>query len=265
MTFFLNPLITTSITVRMIRLAAVAFMAAHQMISVKMHWRKTAVVLVAIKSEIGVAETVLKQSKHQCNAGKMASIYTVMKSGERLDKIISEEGVIGFDMEGAGGVWDNVPCIMIKGVCDYADSHKNKTWRAYAAASGASAAKTFFEYWKPMPTEGRELYWMAPFERNPGFVGHQHEINKMENYISRYGPRKIAICELRKTQFALELTYRMRDEDSRCSIFWILCTSLESVEQAYMTIAEALGTRDVESAEAKKQVNKNLSQTNAGK
>ncbi len=28
-------------------------------------------------------------------------------------------------MEGAG-VWDEVPYIVIKGICDYADSHKNK-------------------------------------------------------------------------------------------------------------------------------------------
>lgn len=67
-----------------------------------------------------------------------------MKSGEYRDKVAVKEGVIGFEMEGAG-VWDNVLCVIIKGVCDYVDSHKNKRWQAYAAATGASAAKAFLE------------------------------------------------------------------------------------------------------------------------
>ena len=78
--------------------------------------------------------------------GPVASADTVMKSGQHRDEIVRKEKVIGFEMEGAG-VWDHVPCIIIKGVCDYADSHKNKLWQAYAAATGASATKAFLEYW----------------------------------------------------------------------------------------------------------------------
>ncbi|CBF80765.1 hypothetical protein AN8542.2 [Aspergillus nidulans FGSC A4] len=77
--------------------------------------------------------------------GPVASADTVMKSGQHRDEIVKTEKVIGFEMEGAG-VWENVPCIIIKGVCDYADSHKSKLWQAYAAATGASTAKAFLEY-----------------------------------------------------------------------------------------------------------------------
>jgi nucleoside phosphorylase len=77
-----------------------------------------------------------------------------MKSGQHRDEIVRTEQVIGFEMEGSG-VWDNVPCIIIKGVCDYADSHKNKLWQEYAAATGASAAKTFLEYWIPANSGGK--------------------------------------------------------------------------------------------------------------
>ncbi|KAJ6178145.1 hypothetical protein N7519_008606 [Penicillium mononematosum] len=80
--------------------------------------------------------------------GQVASADTVMKSGQHRDEIVRKENVIVFEMEGAG-VWDNVPCVIIKGVCDYADSHKSKFWQAYAAATGASAAKAFLEYWMP--------------------------------------------------------------------------------------------------------------------
>jgi nucleoside phosphorylase len=76
-----------------------------------------------------------------------------MKSGEHRDRLVQSESVIGFEMEGAG-VWDNISCIIIKGVCDYADSHKNKAWQSYAAATGAAAAKAFLEYWAPTAQEG---------------------------------------------------------------------------------------------------------------
>jgi hypothetical protein len=39
------------------------------------------------------------------------------------------------------GIWGEIPCIIIKRICDYADSHKNKTWQPFAAATAASAAK----------------------------------------------------------------------------------------------------------------------------
>jgi nucleoside phosphorylase len=77
-----------------------------------------------------------------------------MKSGQHRDEIARIEKVIGFEMEGAG-VWDNILCIIIKGVCDYADSHKNKLWQAYAAATGASVAKALLEYWVPENYEGK--------------------------------------------------------------------------------------------------------------
>ncbi|KAI1411099.1 purine and uridine phosphorylase [Hypoxylon sp. FL1857] len=75
--------------------------------------------------------------------GTIASGDTVMKSGEDRDEIARKYHVIAFEME-AAGVWDNLPCIVIKGVCDYADSHKNKTWQYYAAAS---CTKAFLGEW----------------------------------------------------------------------------------------------------------------------
>ena len=80
--------------------------------------------------------------------GTIASADTVMKSGLHRDEIAKNEKVIGFEME-AAGVWDNCSCIIVKGVCDYADSHKSKAWQGYAAATGACAAKAFLEIWRP--------------------------------------------------------------------------------------------------------------------
>lgn len=84
--------------------------------------------------------------------GTIASGDTVMKSGEGRDKLVGSEKVLGFEMEGAG-VWDNIPCIVIKGVCDYADSHKSEDWQEYAAGTGAAAAKAFLSIF-PMYRKG---------------------------------------------------------------------------------------------------------------
>ncbi|GKZ71810.1 hypothetical protein AnigIFM50267_007853 [Aspergillus niger] len=46
--------------------------------------------------------------------GRLASGDTVMCSAKDRDKIAKREEVLGFEME-AAGVWDSVPCILIKG------------------------------------------------------------------------------------------------------------------------------------------------------
>ncbi|KHN96246.1 Nucleoside phosphorylase domain protein [Metarhizium album ARSEF 1941] len=78
--------------------------------------------------------------------GLFASGDRVMKSAEDRDKIAKSEGIIAFEMEGAG-VWDTFPCLIIKGICDYSDSHKNKKWQRYAAVTAAACLKAFLEEW----------------------------------------------------------------------------------------------------------------------
>jgi nucleoside phosphorylase len=72
--------------------------------------------------------------------GTVGSGDTVMKSGEKRDDIASTHGLLAFEMEGAG-VWGKMPCLIIKGICDYADSHKNKDWQNFSAATAASVTK----------------------------------------------------------------------------------------------------------------------------
>lgn len=80
----------------------------------------------------------------QLHFGSLASGDTVMKSGEHRDELAKTAKIIGFEMEGAG-VADSLCCLIIKGICDYADSHKNKMWQEYAAATAASCCKAFLE------------------------------------------------------------------------------------------------------------------------
>ncbi|PTB70806.1 purine and uridine phosphorylase [Trichoderma citrinoviride] len=79
--------------------------------------------------------------------GVVVSGDSVMKSGYHRDDIASREKAIAFEMEGAG-VWDTFPTVVIKSVCDYADSHKNKKWQRYAAATAAACMKAFLGEWR---------------------------------------------------------------------------------------------------------------------
>jgi nucleoside phosphorylase len=73
--------------------------------------------------------------------GTIASGNQVIKDGVIRDRLSSElGGVLCFEME-AAGLMNNFPCLIIRGICDYADSHKNKTWQPYAAAAAAACAK----------------------------------------------------------------------------------------------------------------------------
>lgn len=80
----------------------------------------------------------------QIHLGSIGTADMVMKSARHRDELAASEGIIAFEMEGAG-VWDKFNCLIVKGVCDYADSHKNKKWQGYAAAVAAATAKEILE------------------------------------------------------------------------------------------------------------------------
>ncbi|KAH7401711.1 nucleoside phosphorylase domain-containing protein [Phaeosphaeria sp. MPI-PUGE-AT-0046c] len=73
--------------------------------------------------------------------GTIASGNQVIKSASERDRVSAElGGVLCFEME-AAGLMNSFPCLVVRGICDYADSHKNKQWQAYAAATASAWAK----------------------------------------------------------------------------------------------------------------------------
>lgn len=53
-----------------------------------------------------------------------------------------------FEME-AAGLMDELPSLVIRGICDYSDNHKSKLWQPYAALSAAAFAKTLLRRLPP--------------------------------------------------------------------------------------------------------------------
>ncbi|KAK1237597.1 hypothetical protein MKX07_006725 [Trichoderma sp. CBMAI-0711] len=72
--------------------------------------------------------------------GLIASANQLMKDAVMRDTLAAEMGVLCFEME-AAGLMNQFPCLVIRGICDYADSHKNKEWQGYAAMTAAAYAR----------------------------------------------------------------------------------------------------------------------------
>ncbi|KAI0163380.1 ankyrin repeat-containing protein, partial [Pestalotiopsis sp. NC0098] len=81
-------------------------------------------------------------AKFTVHYGTIASGNQVIKDAIFRESLVKDLGgdVLCIEME-AAGLMSNFPCIVIRGICDYADSHKNKAWQEHAAGVAAGFAK----------------------------------------------------------------------------------------------------------------------------
>ncbi|KAK4223173.1 P-loop containing nucleoside triphosphate hydrolase protein [Podospora fimiseda] len=178
--------------------------------------------------------------------GLIASADTVMKSGKHRDVTARQEGVLAFEME-AAGVWDIFPCVVIKGACDYADSHKTKVWQRYAAATAAACMRAFLDNWIPSQTESgldqkqsTGPWFYVPYPENESFIGRESILQKLQQQ-SMKPASKIALSGLGgigKTQIALAHVYWLHKTSPDVSIFWVHAHNAEKFRQSFMSIAQ---------------------------
>jgi nucleoside phosphorylase len=88
-----------------------------------------------------VLERVLRRKLGpRIHYGTIGSANEVIKDSETRDKLRTDLGILCVEME-AADLMDEFSCLVIRGICDYADSHKNKRWQPYAAATAAAYTK----------------------------------------------------------------------------------------------------------------------------
>lgn len=80
--------------------------------------------------------------------GTIASGNTLMANAFKRDELASEANILCFEME-AAGLMDGFRCLIIRGICDYCDSHKNDNWQGYAAMTAAVYAKQILSRIRP--------------------------------------------------------------------------------------------------------------------
>ncbi|CEJ82760.1 hypothetical protein VHEMI02808 [[Torrubiella] hemipterigena] len=210
--------------------------------------------------------------------GLIACGDTVMKSGEDRDVVAVAESVIAFEMEGTG-VWDVLPCVVIKGGCDYADNHKNKKWQRYAAATAAACMKAFLKTWVPSVTKqpstetscpiAKPRTFFVPFANNEDFVGRDDSIRLlMDLTLAETNTKQrmalFGMGGVGKTQILLKITYLMKDQDPERNIFWLPAHSMVGFEQACAGCVEKLKLARPENDDPKEVLRRYLSSDDAG-
>jgi nucleoside phosphorylase len=94
--------------------------------------------------ECDATEIVIRPSRSDTTPhihyGLIGSANIVVKDAKMRDQLKDDMNVLCVEME-AAGMMNDFPCLVIRGICDYADSHKNKAWQPYAAATAAAYMK----------------------------------------------------------------------------------------------------------------------------
>ncbi|CAH0034081.1 unnamed protein product [Clonostachys rhizophaga] len=197
----------------------------------------------------------------QVHYGTIASSNSLIRDGVERDKIYEDLGgnILCFEME-AAGLMNNFPCLVIRGICDYADSHKNKRWQPFAAATAAAYAKELLQVISSkknaesdeVPGKSFIAYfilnrqtmstpWILPFNRNPHFTGRykllqrlQYCLNDPQNHpsIAIYG-----IGGTGKSAAAVEFAYQARKGNPSLAVFWVSSFTKERFLESYREIA----------------------------
>ncbi|PLN85662.1 purine and uridine phosphorylase [Aspergillus taichungensis] len=119
--------------------------------------------------------------------GLVASGDSLVRSATYRDRLWEECGVVGFDMESAG-LGEVLPCLVVKGVADYADSHKDRRWQNYAAASAAAGMKAVLELYSdgdsssPSEFTAMDLEERSSLPRTPTLCARVHIGQSTEHY-----------------------------------------------------------------------------------
>lgn len=75
--------------------------------------------------------------------GNIASGDLSVMDAKQRDSLAKQHGILCFEMEAARALTD-FPCMVIRGISNYCDSHKNNIWDGFAAAAAAAYARQLF-------------------------------------------------------------------------------------------------------------------------
>ncbi|KAF3243838.1 hypothetical protein TWF192_007905 [Orbilia oligospora] len=146
-----------------------------------------------------IDEAVSRKVRNNINPvihyGTIASGNQVIKHGITRDRIGNDSGAICFEME-AAGLMDHCPCLVIRGICDYSDSHKNKRWQPYAALTAAAYTKELLSQIVPLaesrgpenqgpPHVVKQRIFDIPRILHPHFSGRQKHLQQLYDSLHR--------------------------------------------------------------------------------
>ncbi|KAK1480546.1 hypothetical protein CCUS01_16204 [Colletotrichum cuscutae] len=130
--------------------------------------------------------------------GLIASANQVMKDADIRDKLSAERGVLCFEME-AAGLMNHFPCLVIRGICDYSDSHKNKEWQGFAAMVAAAYAKDILLQIPPNSIEAEKPVFEVLNTIHEGLHGLKHTADETKAAVeTMHSDHTILLCGLQQ-------------------------------------------------------------------
>ncbi|CAI0654807.1 unnamed protein product, partial [Colletotrichum noveboracense] len=172
--------------------------------------------------------------------GLIASGNQLMKDARIRDKLAAERDVLCFEME-AAGLMNHFPCLVIRGICDYSDLHKNKAWQGFAAMMAAALKDLKLDKAEDLSV-ARSPHFLVPFTSDPDFVKRSDIWAWIEE---RYaGPESrfalVGMGGFGKSQMAIQFAHRLHATSPKNSIFWVHSSTRATFEQSYRAIADVL-------------------------
>jgi nucleoside phosphorylase len=99
----------------------------------------------------------LRNKSNVIHHGLIASGNLVIKDGAERDRVAAElKDVLCFEME-AAGIMNNFPCLVIRGICDYANSHKNSSGSRMQQQWPLHIQRTCYQPYPQLRLTGRAL------------------------------------------------------------------------------------------------------------
>ncbi|GLB10727.1 hypothetical protein AtubIFM57258_007136 [Aspergillus tubingensis] len=109
-----------------------------------------------------VEREVRDNSTPMIHYGTIGSSNIVIRDSVKREILKADLDILCVEME-AAGLMNIFPCLVIRGICDYADSHKNKAWQPYAAAMSAGYAKELLSLIPPLKKPSNDNVEVASF------------------------------------------------------------------------------------------------------
>ncbi|KAH7118698.1 hypothetical protein B0J13DRAFT_196969 [Dactylonectria estremocensis] len=188
--------------------------------------------------------------------GTIASGELVIKDAALRDSLAEQHGLLCFEMEAAGAL-AGTPCMVIRGISDYCDSHKNDQWHGYAAAVAAAYARQLFFH---LPKEEAQrnnntqsnsatfqlLINLSEIFEVTRFVAREEELGRIHDILKGTVGRRTAILHglggIGKTQLAIAYFKRHRTDYS--TAIWLNARDESALKQSFARIAERIRRHD---------------------
>ncbi|KAF3113191.1 hypothetical protein TWF706_010178 [Orbilia oligospora] len=150
----------------------------------------------------------------------------------------------------ASGVIDQTRCLVIRGICDYADTHVNRMWQRYAAGTAAVFAKQFLHTLQPQAIEKFDaipIIIKQPASQDEEFTAREDILEEIEaKFESEPLVGLTGVGGVGKSHIALEYFHSFREKFPECSAIWIASRTRARFIEQYRELVETLGFKTLQ-------------------